>query len=239
MAGASKTKLAYNTDNSVTGNASTAIDYLVAAKVPAGFGIGTENMGNASDKDVAFTFSHILSKLTVKVLTTSDFNHSASTEYPRIELTDLKISLNGMATVFTQKTSGSLTPASTNGDTWATPISAAIEKVCFDVDGTKVPSKLLLSTDAQKIASYFVAPTVAGTTAGSAVVKVTAEYDVIYSATLTDHCVSAETTVTNLTSFVQNTHNILNVKISPDAILFDVQAVNSFNPETEVNQDVH
>ena len=96
MAGASKIKLAYNTDNSVTGTASTAVDYLVAAKVPAGFGIGTDNMGNASDKDVEFTFSHILSKLTLNVLTTDDFNHTASSDpqYPRIELTDLKISLS-------------------------------------------------------------------------------------------------------------------------------------------------
>lgn len=238
MAGASKTKLAYNTDNSVTGTASSAVDYLIAAKVECAAGV--DNQGNASDKDVAFTFSHILSKLTVRVLTTDDFNHTSTgtPSTPRIELTDLKISLNGMATAFTQKTSGTLTPGQTDGDTWATPITTAIEKVCFDVDQTNVTSKLPLTNQPQYIASYFVAPTPTGATPGAAVVVVTAEYDVIYS-DVTDHCKTPATTVTTLTSFVQNTHNILNITVAPQAILFDVQTVNGFTPETEYNQDVH
>lgn len=230
MAGASKTKLAYNTDNSVTGTAGTAIDYLIAGKVTCA--AGAANQGNASDKDVEFAFSHILSKLNIKVLTTDAFNHTTSTTpaYPRIELTDLKISLNGMATVFTQKTSGELTPAQNNGDTWATPITTAIENVCFDVDGTKVANSLLLSTTPQYIASYFVAPTPTGATPGKATVKVTAEYDIIYS-DVTDHCISPETTVESLEYFGQNTLNVLNITISPQAILFDVQTVNGFDPD--------
>lgn len=238
MAGSDKIKLAYNTDNSVKGTASTAVDYLIAAKVECAAGV--DNQGNATDKDVAFTFSHILSKLTVRVLTTDDFNHTSSgnPSTPRIELTDLKISLNGMATAFTQKTSGTLTPGQTDGDTWATPITTAIEKVCFDVDQTNVTSKLPLTNQPQYIASYFVAPTPTGATPGAAVVVVTAEYDVIYS-DVTDHCKTPATTVTTLTSFVQNTHNILNITVAPQAILFDVQTVNGFTPETEYNQDVH
>lgn len=237
MAGANKTKLAYNTDNAVTGTAGSAIDYLVANLVHCNAGAATQ--GNASDKDVAFTFGHILSKLTVKVLTTTDFNHTSSGDpaTPRIELTDLKISLDGMATSFSQLTSGALTPTGTNVDTWATPISSAIEKVVFDVDGTKVTSKLPLSTTATSIASYLVAPTPTGASATKATVKVTAEYDVIYS-DITDHCVSPETTVSTLEYFVQNTHNILNITIAPQAILFDVQTVNGFDPEAEYNVDI-
>lgn len=248
MAGASKTKLAYNTDNAVTGTAGTAVDYLVANLVHCN--AGAANQGNAEDKDVAFTFGHILSKLTIKVLTTADFNHTSSSDpaTPRIELTDLKISLNGMATSFSQLTSGSLTPAGTNGDTWATPISSAIEKVVFDVDGTKVANKLPLSTTATSIASYLVAPTPTGATPAKATVTVTAEYDVIYS-DITDHCASPETTVSTLEYFVQNTHNILNITIAPQAILFDVQTVDGFDPDIngdgtvdendEFHQDVH
>ena len=56
---------------------------------------------------------------------------------------------------------------------------------------------------------------------------------------LLDEGTITATTVTTLTSFVQNTHNILNITVAPQAILFDVQTVNGFTPETEYNQDVH
>ena len=69
---------------------STAIDYLVAAKVEK-----AQPKGNATDGDVEFTFSHILSKLAVLVKTTSGFANSGST-YPQIKLTDLSIKLQGM-----------------------------------------------------------------------------------------------------------------------------------------------
>ena len=112
-----------------------------------------------------------------------------------------------------------------------------MKKIVFDVDDTKVTSKLPLSTTATSIASYLVAPTPTGASATKATVKVTAEYDVIYS-DITDHCVSPETTVSTLEYFVQNTHNILNITIAPQAILFDVQTVNGFDPEAEYNVDI-
>lgn len=230
-----------NGTSKVTSSTTTAIDYLVAAVVNCA--VGANNQGNATDKDVAFTFSHILTKLTVKVLTTTDFNNTGNNK-PQIKLTNLKIKLNGMAQNYTQKTAGSVQAGATDKDAWSNAITTAIEKVCFNADDTEV-SDLLLSTTKQEVASYFVAPTTTGTTgnnavsAGSATVTVTAKYDVYYSDGVVDHCETPETTVENLTSFVQNTHNILNVTVSPQAILFDVETVNGFTPETEYNQDVH
>ena len=197
----------------------------------------------ATKSDVAFTFSHILTKLTVKVKTISDFDHEG-TEKPQLKLTGLKIKLNGMAQNYAQKTAGTVDAGATDKDAWTNAISTAVEKVCFNADGTTVTDLLLNSSTAQEVASYFVAPTTTGTTgdnataAGTATVTVTANYDIYYSDGITDHCETPETTVTNLTSFVQNTHNILTVTISPTAILFDVQTVNGFNPENNINQDV-
>lgn len=229
-----------NGTSKVTAPNPDAKDYLVAAVVECADG---DHQGNAGDKDVAFTFSHILTKLTVKAKTISDFDNTG-TAMPQLKLTKLKISLNGMAQNYAQKTAGTVDAGATDKDAWTNAISSAIEKVCFNADGSTVTALPLNSTTAQEVASYFVAPTTTGTTgdnataAGTATVKVTAEYDITYSDGVTDHCETPETTVTNLTSFVQNTHNILTVTISPTAILFDVQTVNDFTPENEINQDV-
>lgn len=230
-----------NGASQTTSSNTTAIDYLVAAAVSCS--AGADYQGNAADKDVAFTFSHILTKLTVKVKTISDFDHTGS-EKPQLKLTGLKIKLNGMAQNYAQKTAGTVDAGATDKDAWTNAISTAVEKVCFNADGTTVTNLLLNSTTAQEVASYFVAPTTTGTTganataAGTATVTVTANYDILYSDNITDHCETPETTVTNLTSFVQNTHNILTVTISPTAILFDVETVNGFDPENDINQDV-
>lgn len=230
-----------NGTSQVTTSTTNAIDYLVAAVVSCDAGV--DNQGNAGDKDVAFTFSHILTKLTVKVKTITDFDHTGS-EKPQLKLTGLKIKLNGMAQNYAQKTAGTVDAGATDKDAWTNAISTPIEKVCFDADGTTVTDLLLNSTTAQEVASYFVAPTTTGTTgesataAGTATVTVTANYDIYYSDNVVDHCETPETTVTNLTSFVQNTHNILTVTISPTAILFDVETVNGFDPESNINQDV-
>ena len=229
-----------NGTSKVTAPNPDAIDYLVAAVVECADG---DHQGNANDKDVAFTFSHILSKLTVKVKTISDFDHTGN-EKPQLKLTGLKIKLNGMAQSYAQKTAGTVQAGATDKDVWTNAITTAIEKTCFSADGTTVTDLLLNSTTAQEIASYFVAPTTTGTTgdnatsAGTASVTVTANYDIYYSDNIVDHCETPETTVTNLTSFVQNTHNILTVTISPTAILFDIQTVQGFTPENEINQDV-
>lgn len=237
--GTSKIKLATAATGDA-GTASQATDYLVAAVVSCAAGI--DNQGNASDKDVAFTFSHILSKLTVKVKTTTDFNHTGDAK-PQIKLTNLKIKLTGMAQNYAQKTAGAINAGATDKDAWTNATNTPVEKVCFNADGTTVQA-LLLSTTAEEVAGYFVAPTTTGTTgtdaveAGSATVKVTAKYDLYYSDGVVDHCETEETTVTNLTSFVQNTHNILTVTVAPQAILFDVQTVAGFSPVTEVEQEV-
>ena len=230
MAGAAKIKLAA-ADASVTGTASTAVDYLVADVVSCAAGVATQ--GNATDKDVEFTFHHILSKLTVNVLTTTGFNNTGTT-YPQIHLTDLKINLAGMCPEFTQKTAGVLKPVSDTNvypdcDTWGGTAAGATDYVCFDVDGTKVAESLLLSTTAQKVAAYLVAPTATGATPATCDVKVLVEYDLTYengAGTLTEHCVSELTTVgTSLNKFVQNNAYDLNITIDPKAIYFDVKTV--------------
>jgi len=235
-AGDSKIKLA--TDASGTGTASSAIDYLVAASVTCAAGVA--NQGNdTNDKDVNFTFNHILSKLDVNVLTTSSFPETGNT-YPQIKMTDLKINLAGMCPTWDQKTAGALTPAADDGDVWSGAASSAADYICYDVDGSKVANPLLLTTEPQTVASYFVAPTATGTTAspatGTAVVKIQVEYDLIYdgnnTATSSEHCQSTLLTVTNLTSFVQNTWNKLNITIDPKAIYFDVQTVNNWTTGT-------
>ena len=97
-------KTAYNTDTDVPGTASTAIDYLVADVVACS--AGAANQGNdATDKDVDFTFKHILSKLNVNVKTTDAFNNSGE-KYPQIKLTKLTLSF-GEYTPATESTSAS------------------------------------------------------------------------------------------------------------------------------------
>lgn len=230
-----------NGTSKVTKPNAGAIDYLVAAVVNCDPGVN--NQGNANDGDVAFTFSHILTKLTVKVLTTTTFNKTGN-EKPQIKLTNLKIKLNGMAQDYAQKTAGSAQAGATDRDVWTNAISSAIEKVCFNAEDGSSVSPLLLSTTKQEIASYFVTPTTTGTTgdnavaAGTGSVSVIAEYDIYYSDNVVDHCETPETVVSTLTSFVQNTHNILNVTISPTAILFDVETVAGFSPVTETEVEI-
>ena len=230
-AGAAKIKLATDGD-AVTGEKSTAIDYLVAEKRECAKGEATQ--GNATDKDVTFTFYHILSKLDVNVLTTSTFTHTGS-DYPQIKLTDLKINLAGMCPTWDQKTAGALTPSTTDGDTWSGTAASATDYICFDVDDTNVTEARLLSTTAFTTASYFVAPTATGTTPAQHDVKIQVEYDIIYAASgdaSVEHCQSDLLTVTNLKSFVQNTYNKLNITIDPQAILFDVEEVKDWTNGT-------
>ena len=230
-AGAAKIKLATDGD-AVKGTKSTAIDYLVAEKRDCAKGIATQ--GNATDKDVTFTFYHILSKLDVNVLTTSTFANTGG-DYPQIKLTDLKINLAGMCPTWDQKTAGALTPSATDGDTWSGTASSATDYVCFDVDGTNVTENLLLTETAYKTASYFVAPTATGATPATCDVKIQVEYDIIYAASgdaSVEHCQSDLLTVTNLKSFVQNTYNKLNITIDPQAILFDIEKVENWTDGT-------
>lgn len=225
-AGANKIKLA-TAESAVTGTASTAIDYLVAGVVNCAAGESTQ--GNATDKDVAFTFNHILSKLSVQVLTTSDFNNTGDTK-PQITLSKLTINIAGMCPTYTQKTSGTVTPSATAGDSWSGTASSATDYICYDVDGTKVASSLLLSTTAQEIASYLVAPTKTdATTPGTSTVTVSVEYTVSYSDGVNDKIVTDPVTVTALADkFVQNSSNALKITIAPKAIYFDVESVTGF-----------
>lgn len=234
-----------NAAESVKGTPSTAIDYLVAAEVDCG--TGSDNQSNntpryqSGDKDVEFTFSHILSKLTVNVLTTDDFATSAK---PDIKLTELTMTINGMAQNYAQTTSGSVTPAvenATNPDVWSNAITTPVALTCFYANNSSNAAlgvdSLVLTDEGQKIASYFVAPT--ATTSGEAVVKVVAKYTIFYADKVVEDCVSAETTVSNLTSFIQNNSYTLNIKIAPEAILFDVNVVNGFTPVDAVEQEVN
>ena len=230
--------------SSVPGTASTAIDYLVAAKVECAAGKANQSNNTpryqAGDNDVEFTFSHILSKLTVKVLTTDDFATSAK---PDIKLSELTMTINGVAQNYAQTTAGEITPAvenATNYDVWSNAITTAVPVTCFHADASSLATyqvdSLLLTDTGQQVASYFVAPT--PTTSGEAEVKVIAKYTVYYSDGVVDHCVSPETTVENLTSFIQNNSYTLNIKIAPEAILFDVNVVNGFTPEDAIEQEV-
>ncbi len=239
------------------GTNSTAIDYLVAAKVECGTGADNQsnNLGDNrkdDDKDVEFIFSHILSKLTVRALTTSDFAPSGK---PDIKLTKLEISLNGMSQSYAQLAEGYTQADSIDKDVWSSAISSAVTETCFYADDNSQTNfgvdSLLLSATAQELASYFVAPTTTGTTGGSysgtADVTVQAWYTVFYSDGVVDNCVSPVTTVANLNRFVQNNWYFLDVKISPEAILFDVNSVVGFDTningndkaDDEIEQEVH
>lgn len=201
---------------------STAIDYLVAASVQR-----ATPKGNGSDGDVEFTFSHILSKLVVKVKTTDNFNNSGS-NYPQIKLTDLSIKLQGMRPDYTQKTAGAVNSNANDGDTWNGTALASTPYTCFDEGGSV--TALLLTNTAEEIASYLVAPTGTGATPDTYTYTATVEYDVIYSATANDseHFVAENKNISTLTRFGQNTSNTLTVTIAPQAIYFDVATVNDW-----------
>ena len=202
---------------------STAIDYLVAATVHK-----DAPKGNASDGDVEFTFSHILSKLAVKVKTTDSFANEGS-NYPQIKLTDLSIKLQGMCPSYTQKTAGAVNSSSTDGDTWSGTAMAATSYTCFDADGTTV-TDLLLNATANEIASYLVAPTATGATPATYTYTATVEYDIYYSATANDkeHFVATDKQISTLTKFGQNTSNTLTITIDPQALFFDVKTLNDW-----------
>lgn len=198
----------------------TAIDYLVATAVDK------EPKGNATDGDVSFAFSHILSKLTVKVKTDTEFANTG-TDYPQIKMTDLSIKLVGMCPDFIQKTAGSLSPLATGGDTWSGTAMSETSYTCFDVDGTTVQNPQLLTEDAVSIASYLVTPTATGTTPATHTFKVTVEYDIYYSASEHEHFKATDKSISTLTSFVQNTANTVIITVKPQAIYFDVESVGS------------
>lgn len=225
-----------NAAANVPGTASEAIDYMVAAKVECAAGAANQSNNSPryqNDKDVEFTFNHILSKLTVNVLTSDDFAPSGK---PEIKLTELTMSLNGMAQSYAQATAGSVAPAS---DAWSSAITNAVTETCFYANAANAAlgvDSLLLTATGQQVASYFVAPT--ATTSGAAEVKVIAKYTVFYADGVKENCVTPETTVENLTSFVQNNSYTLNIKIAPGPILFDVNVVNGFTPVTAIEQEV-
>lgn len=212
-----------------TSTNTNAIDYLVAA------GVSQAPKGNAQDDDVSFAFSHILSKLTVKVKTGSDFANEGS-NYPQIKMTDLSIKLSGMCPNFTQKTAEVLTPLATNGDTWNGTAMSETSYVCFDKDGTTIANDFLLSETAQNIASYLVTPTATGTTPATHTFKVTVEYDIYYSATEIEHFKATDKEVTTLKSFVQNTANTIIITVNPQAIYFDVESVGDRTNNTSAGE---
>ena len=225
------------------GTNSTAIDYLIANIVECGTGAANQSNNTprhqTNDKDVEFIFNHILSKLTVRVLTSDDFK--LATE-PNIKLTELHIILDGMAQDYAQKTAGAVTPDRTNGDTWSDAITDAITDTCFYADDATLAAcgvdSLLLNDNPQIIASYFVTPTPTGATPGDATVKVQARYTIFYEDGIVENHVSEVTTVTALTSFIQNYSYVLDVKIDPQAILFDVHSVAGFTSATGIEEEV-
>ena len=220
----------------------TAVDYLVSSVTSCAAGYA--NQGNdANDKNVNFTFNHILSKLNVNVKTTATFNNQDS-NYPQIKLTSLTISIKGVAQQFDQLTAGALTPALSNGDKWTTATTTATSKTCFAIGGSVAAE--LLSTTNFNAASYFVSPTTTGSTTpaleeGEAEVKFVVGYDIYYdgnsTSTSMESCLSEEYTVTALNKIQQNTINNLNITIDPKAIYFDVQSVANWS-DTQGSYDV-
>ena len=205
-----------NGASAVTSANTTAIDYLVSEKVDK------TPKGNAADQDVSFTFYHILSKLTVKVKTTDNFNNT-STTYPQISLKGLSIKLQGMCPNYTQKTTGVVTANATEGDTWNGSAMTETSYPCFTIGGDVAAQ--ILTNQAADIASYLVAPTATGETPATYTYKVTLDYDILYSADESEAFTVTDRSITNLTSFVQNTDNTLTITIDPQAIYFDVTSV--------------
>lgn len=201
-----------------------AIDYLVAGKV-----IRTAPITTISD--VEFTFSHILSKLAVKVKTSTNFPQSGQT-YPYINLTKLDIKLQGMCDTYTQATAGATNDSPTAGDTWNGTAAGLTTIHCFNSvpvmsgnENTNTVNDLKLTTTAQEIASYLIAPTATGATPTEyTTYTVTLEYDIYYSATEGDveHFVATDKNITGLKKFAQNTSNTLTITVDPQAIYFDV-----------------
>lgn len=219
-----------NGSSAITDATTKAVDYLVADKV------FKAPKGNAADNDVQFTFSHIMSKLIVRVKTTTNFNHTGD-DYPQIKLTDLSIKLQGMCPTYTQKTVGMTTAKQKDGDIWSGDPAAETEYTCFAL-GDNIDS-LLLAEDVDTIAEYLIAPTATGTTTPSATdsatytYTATVGYEIIYSATEKEHFLAEDKEIAALTSFAQNTSNRLTITIDPKAIYFDVKTVNDWTDGVE------
>lgn len=217
-----------NGASKVTSANTKAVDFLVADKVRKA------PKGNAPDNDVQFTFSHILSKLTVRVKTTSDFNNTGS-NYPQIKLTSLKIHLKGMCPDYDQKTLGVVTAAETDGDTWSgTPLDSTVY-TCFALktDDHTVDSLLLASDRLDSIAAYLVTPTATGATPAKYNYYATVGYDIIYSANEQESFLAESKLIPTLKSFVQNTSNTLTITIDPKIIYFDVKTVKDWTSTTD------
>ena len=220
-------------EDAVAADDTEAIDYLAADAIAREAG----TKGNADDKDVAFTFKHILSKLTVSVKTIDYFNNTGS-NYPQIKLRGLKIQLEGMCPTSTQKTAGTISPWKatttdnvttwTAGDSWSGIAATAQYYPCFNADGSTVKD-LLLAKDAVPVAAYLVAPTALGETAPIAYTyKVTVDYDIYASATDVEPYQRVGVPVTGLDKFIQGTANTLTVTISNDPIFFDVESIDEW-----------
>lgn len=210
-------------------DASDAVDYLVAAEVSCAKGI----KGNASDQDVEFTFNHILSKFNVKVKTTADFEND-----PKIKLETLYVYARGMCKNYSQATAGTV---STSNDTWSAPAKVAYETTptdaadmtCFNKTGN---DRLVLTSEAQNVASYLVCPT--ATDAGTEnKVFVKATYDLVYKGgeepfetEITEVLNSSSQSA--LPEFKQGYSYDLTVTVAPSAIYFDVKSVSDFTAET-------
>jgi hypothetical protein len=221
-----------NGSSAVTPSTTKAIDYLVADKV------FKAPKGNATDNDVQFTFSHIMSKLIVRVKTTQTFNNTGN-NYPQIKLTDLSIKLEGMCPTYTQKSVGKTTAKQKDGDVWNGSALAETEYTCFAVGGT-IDSLLLKGAggalDVDTIAEYLIAPTATGTAqtdSASFTYTATVGYEIIYSATEKEHFLAEDKEIKDLTSFAQNTSNRLTITIDPKAIYFDVKTVNDWTDGVE------
>lgn len=221
--------LALNNKNgasAITAANTTAVDYLVADKV------FKAPKGNASDNDVQFTFSHIMSKLTVRVKTTANFNNTGN-NYPQIKLTSLSLKLQGMCPTYNQKNVGVTTAKQKDGDIWSGTPSTEDTYECFNLGGT-IDSLLLKGAggvnDVDTVAAYLIAPTTTGTTTPAAdsltyTYTATVGYDVIYSATEKESFLAEDKEITNLKSFAQNTSNTLTITIDPKVIYFDIKTV--------------
>lgn len=232
------------TDNAAT---SPAVDYLVATEVSCA--AGKANQGNASDKDVAFTFKHILSKFNVKVKTTNDFGSESN---PKIYLKQLYVYAGGMCKKYSQTEEGNVSIS----DTWSEPAKTAYtdtptttdaaDMTCFNKEGD---DRLLLTSTAQNVASYLVCPTATDASTANNKVFVKAIYDLVYTEGDPEPFVTEITEVLKLKSgvtgstdpkdyepalpkFQQGYSYDLTVTVAPSAIYFDVESVSDFTAET-------
>lgn len=235
-----------NGNSAVAAATTTAIDYLVANKVEIAV---SDNHGNAVDKDVEFTFNHILSKLDVKVKTTEAFDNIKGVgTYPYIDVTSIKLNLQGMRPTYSQKTAGEVDPSNsetlddTECDTWTDTASPATDYTCLKVESPVTAVKL--TKEPQLVASYFVAPTAtavapatdAATFTGETAYKATIEYDVYHGPNAADkeHFVRKDIKLDEkINRFVQNNYYTLTLIVDPQVIYFDVKTINDWTNVAE------